>query len=536
MVVRVSELRNAGSGSYADLDDRMLVLDFQAGNPEAFDEIHRRYSALARHICLRILGNPEDAAEASQEAMLRVFQGLGRFNGRYALQPWVARIATNVSLDVTRARARRPQIGDRPLSELDPDEARTLGEDPSELLERSLECEQVKAVLEQLPAHHRDALVLREFEGRSHEEIGNALGVTPPQAKALIHRAKGSFRRAWHREEERRRGFGVLVPWLLAPFRASDWLRRLFDSAAEAAATALASPAAATTAVSTGERVTAAAVAVIMATTVGVGVVAVRHMSAGADAQPAPVLAPPPVAPPAQLVVLPELAQPKQANKHGRVKAVVPSPAAGFASTTPSPSVSPTPPASPGLAPEPTDVTYAFLSDVTTDYRCGCGTAPVMTSTVDASDAGVTSFSATIDQAGAADSTGEIAWPLWLEQSSPNGTDHAMTFTLTTPGGPYRYTAQGAVVSSEPTDWGGWTYVFEGTYSFYSGPTGPDGTVPGYGSYRATVSLSWRTARVVDTSVTLIENVPSPSDTPTPSPSATPTASPSATPTASPTP
>ncbi|MGH2528049.1 MAG: RNA polymerase sigma factor, partial [Actinomycetota bacterium] len=95
MATRVSELRNgaakADARPYADLDDRMLVLDFQAGNAEVFGEIHRRYAGLARHVCQRILGNADDADEATQEAMLRIYQGLPRFNGRYALQPWVAR-------------------------------------------------------------------------------------------------------------------------------------------------------------------------------------------------------------------------------------------------------------------------------------------------------------------------------------------------------------------------------------------------------------------------------------------------------------
>jgi RNA polymerase sigma-70 factor (ECF subfamily) len=500
----------------------MLVLDFQTGNgnrESAFVEIHRRYAGLARHICFKILANHADAEDATQETMLRVFQGLPGFNGRYRLQPWVARIATNVSLDFLRARARRPQSADKELNEFaaESDDA----DEPSVVVERLFERERVRKILAELPEHHRDALVLRGFEGRSHGEIGNALGVTPPQAKALIHRAKGSFRRAWAREEERHRGLGILVPWLLAPFHVPDWLRRLFGSATAAAASATASPVVTTTVISAGERATAAAVVLVMAATVGAGTVALQHMStAKADRQPTPVLAPSPVPLPAQLVVRPERAQPERANKHGHAEAVVPSPPVPLASATPS--ASPTPSPSPSLLPEPTDVTLAFSSDVKTDYRCGCGTSPVMTSTVDASDDSVASFSATIDQAGAADPTGEIAWALSLQQSSPNGKDHEMTFVLTTPDGPYSYTAQGAVVSSERTGWGGWILVFEGTYSISSGPTGPDGTVPGYGSYRTAVSLSWQTARVVDTSVTLIEDAASPSATPTPSASPTP--------------
>jgi len=104
VVTRVPDQGNT-LGGYAALDDRLLVLDFQAGNPQAFVEIHHRYGPLARRVCQRFLPNPHDGDEAFQETMIRVYQGLYRFNGRYALQPWVARIAENVSLAMRRGRA-----------------------------------------------------------------------------------------------------------------------------------------------------------------------------------------------------------------------------------------------------------------------------------------------------------------------------------------------------------------------------------------------------------------------------------------------
>src|SRR6266545_2365696 len=279
MATRVSELGNGlargGLGTYADLDDRMLVLDFQAGNEGAFSEIHRRYSGLARHVCQRILRNADDAEEATQEAMLRVYQGLTRFNGRYALQPWVARIATNVSLDVTRARMRRPQTGDRTLMDLH-EELRGHSDDPLEALERGLERERVNEVLASLPGHHREALILREFEGRSHQEIGERLGLTPSQAKALIHRAKGSFRRAWEGVKGRH-GLGAVVLFFTAPFRGRGLLARLLQPATDLAASSTAAPAVTAPLVTTGERVTAAALAVIVAGSAAVGAVTLKH-------------------------------------------------------------------------------------------------------------------------------------------------------------------------------------------------------------------------------------------------------------------
>jgi DNA-directed RNA polymerase specialized sigma24 family protein len=70
---RTTDLRG-GEGGYEALDDRLLVLDFQAGHPEAFVEVHRRYQGLAKHVCRRFLRNRQDAEEAFQETMIRVFQ------------------------------------------------------------------------------------------------------------------------------------------------------------------------------------------------------------------------------------------------------------------------------------------------------------------------------------------------------------------------------------------------------------------------------------------------------------------------------
>jgi len=354
MATRVSELGNGlargGLGTYADLDDRMLVLDFQAGNEGAFSEIHRRYSGLARHVCQRILRNADDADEATQEAMLRVYQGLTRFNGRYALQPWVARIATNVSLDVTRARMRRPQTGDRTLMDLH-EELRGHSDDPLEALERGQERERVNEVLASLPEHHREALILREFEGRSHQEIGERLDLTPSQAKALIHRAKGSFRRSW--ENAKARGLAVLAPIFLAPFKVPQLFRRLMLPSQELAASAAAAPVMTTSVVTTGERVTAAAVAVLITGSAAVGAVALKP-----EHKPKPIVsqsvqAAVPATSPEPVVVAPRRQQEERDPKAKLIPPVAESPSA--ASETPSPSTteSPSPSESPSATESP---------------------------------------------------------------------------------------------------------------------------------------------------------------------------------------
>ena len=288
MVTRITDLRT--QGDYTSLDDRMLVLDFQAGQPEAFVEIHRRYGQLARHVCQRFLPNRADSDEAFQETMIRVYQGLHRFNGQYALQPWVARIATNVSLDQIRTRARRPQLDDGALDEHD---HRDPSFGPDEMLDRLIERDLVLSVLGGLPPSHRTALVLRELEGRSHKEIAEALNISPAQAKALIHRAKMSFRKNWLIAVTEKGGLaGIAILPLMLVVRVLDGARKVVDrigghavqvvqvATPEVVSTAASSPTTVNLASSMTERVVAAGMTLLLAGGVTVGAATiVKHRS-----------------------------------------------------------------------------------------------------------------------------------------------------------------------------------------------------------------------------------------------------------------
>ena len=213
MATRLTDVREFPRSGVDIDDDKSLVLAFQSGDVDAYSDIFVKYRALSAKICYRILQDREEADEAVQETMLRVYRGLGTFNGRYQLQAWVSGSPrTSRSTWSARARAVRSATRRSPTSPTTPALIIALTEDTSEAVERVLDQEEIRSTLSSIPDHHREALVLREFEGRSHEEIGDALGVTPQQAKALIHRAKKSFRRAWDQGGERR-GVAAPLPW-----------------------------------------------------------------------------------------------------------------------------------------------------------------------------------------------------------------------------------------------------------------------------------------------------------------------------------
>lgn len=175
---------------FEDWPDKELVVAFKAGVPSAYDEMYRRYSGRIHGVCRRMLGNSEDAREATQETFLKAYQGLPRFNGQYKLGAWLARIAANVCVDHIRRRMRSAPI--TPLNENHESKNVDLG--PEAVVLRDAPA--LRALEDIQPLHAR-ALELRNLEGYSHREIAQQLNMTPMQVKALLHRARLSFKRAW---------------------------------------------------------------------------------------------------------------------------------------------------------------------------------------------------------------------------------------------------------------------------------------------------------------------------------------------------
>jgi RNA polymerase sigma-70 factor (ECF subfamily) len=194
-------MRDGHSGRGAT--DRDLVQAFQRGDDAAYDEIFHRYSERVRWVCRRMLANPQDAEEAFQETFLKAYQALPRFNGRYQLGAWLNRIATNVCVDEMRVLGRTSGVV------VPPDEHYVdVSRGPEDIV--AGERAQLDETFGELHPLHARALMMRVHEGLSHREIGSKLAMSPDQVKALLHRARRSFRRAWEKAEA-----GLMAPVLL---------------------------------------------------------------------------------------------------------------------------------------------------------------------------------------------------------------------------------------------------------------------------------------------------------------------------------
>ena len=180
--------------------DRDLVLAFQAGDKSAYDELYLRHKDRVASVCRRYLRNGGDAEEAVQETFLKAFQALPRFNGQYQVGAWLGRIASNVCVDHLRGKSRTHLVA------LPDDDVLVLRDkSPEDLLIG--EYPKIDETIGTIQPLHADALKLRALDGLSHIEMAGKLQMTPAQVKALLHRARISFRRAWDKAGG----------WLLAP-------------------------------------------------------------------------------------------------------------------------------------------------------------------------------------------------------------------------------------------------------------------------------------------------------------------------------
>jgi len=166
------------------VDDRVLADTARAGDVEAFAVLVRRHQAAVYRVALRILGSTSDAEDAVQEAFVQAWRGLARFRGESAVSTWLYRIVTNRCLNVLAAR--------RPTEPLDFEVPAADG-DPALIAEHHERFAAVARVVGALPAEQRAALVLRDFEGLSYDEVGEVLGVSLAAVKGSrgrIHRAR----------------------------------------------------------------------------------------------------------------------------------------------------------------------------------------------------------------------------------------------------------------------------------------------------------------------------------------------------------
>ena len=180
--------------------ERGLLELCRGGDPQAFARLVALHEGMVFNLAARLLGDAEEAKDASQDVFLQVFRTLDRFEGRSSLRTWIFRIVVNQCRNRQRWWRRRRKDRCCPIEELTPAQEARLpaavqGDDPYEQARRGEQARLVQAALLRLSFDHRAILLLREVEGLPCEQVAAALRVAEGTVKSRLARAREALRR-----------------------------------------------------------------------------------------------------------------------------------------------------------------------------------------------------------------------------------------------------------------------------------------------------------------------------------------------------
>lgn len=178
-------------------DEHDLIRRCQTGDMRAFRHLVERYEDRIYGLARSMIGDREAAKDAAQEAFIRAYRALGKFEGKSSFYTYLYRIATNVCLTVAQREQRRP---DRvSLNGMQEANAMALDrfwgtDEPQNDIDRIGLRDQIQNVLNLLSPEHRAVVVLKDIEDFSQEEIADVLGLSIGTVKSRISRARARLR------------------------------------------------------------------------------------------------------------------------------------------------------------------------------------------------------------------------------------------------------------------------------------------------------------------------------------------------------
>ena len=183
----------------ADVSDLSLVRRVQRGDKGAFDALVLKYQHKVVKLVMRYVRNPAEAEDIAQEAFIKAYRALPQFRGDSAFYTWLYRIAINTAKNAVVSRDRSPIDFDLDLQNSDESydmQGRLKDSETPEALTLTEEIRStVNAAIDALPEDLRTAIVLRELEGLSYEEIADAMGCPVGTVRSRIFRAREAIDR-----------------------------------------------------------------------------------------------------------------------------------------------------------------------------------------------------------------------------------------------------------------------------------------------------------------------------------------------------
>jgi len=184
-------------------EDRVLIESAQRGDSRAFRKLVERHQRRAFAIAFAMVRDENEAKDLVQEAFLRVYRGLDRFEGGSRFFTWFYCILTNLAIDLKRKPGRRELEHDDGRTALDaaneadfPFISRIDGAEPLDVVHRRELAARLTEALDALPPYHRGVVLMREVEGMSYEEMAAAMNVSKGTIMSRLFHARQKLQRA----------------------------------------------------------------------------------------------------------------------------------------------------------------------------------------------------------------------------------------------------------------------------------------------------------------------------------------------------
>jgi len=197
-------LADAASAITARAEEASIVVDLKAGSEDAYSWLIAHYHQPIYSLIYRIVNDPLDAADTTQEVFLKAFRGIKRFHGEASLKTWLYRIAVNEASNQRRwwfrhrRRETSMEIAAEPESGRAHDARRSLlvdrGLSPFDSAARQELRQRVAAELQQVPEPYRTAVVLRDIEELSYDEIAEVLQISLGTVKSRLTRGREALK------------------------------------------------------------------------------------------------------------------------------------------------------------------------------------------------------------------------------------------------------------------------------------------------------------------------------------------------------
>jgi RNA polymerase sigma-70 factor (ECF subfamily) len=188
----VARPRRAAEGEISEAE---AIRRAQGGDAEAFERLYRQHSRRVYSVVLRMVGNPAEAEDLTQEAFLQLFRKIHTFRGDAAFSTWLHRLAVNVVLMRLRKKSLPLTSLDEPADAEDESSGpkRDIGaEDP--LIEGSVDRVHLERAVAELPPGYRMVFLLHDVQGYEHNEIARIMDCSIGNSKSQLHKARTRLR------------------------------------------------------------------------------------------------------------------------------------------------------------------------------------------------------------------------------------------------------------------------------------------------------------------------------------------------------